>query len=275
MPFPGPSSLLFLEIGAPSMTIFLLKSVLSLLALAFAVFCMYSMLEALGRGADAERTERLKHRHRVSGYGFALVVVLVSYLCIGFLAASKAEPSSRTVLHVLLALVIIALFLLKLSFVHRYRQFYGQARTIGMAMGILTFALVGISAGFYLTVSRFGQDPTADRSVFYSLRGPFLAVRQIASPSAAVVRTDRLSIARGRTLFVLRCAACHDPSSTRTIVGPGLKGILRNPVLPVSKHPATPESIRFQLRQPLGRMPSFAYLSDDEINDLIAYLNTL
>jgi cytochrome c1 len=59
------------------------------------------------------------------------------------------------------------------------------------------------------------------------------------------------------------------------MVGPGLKGLLKNPALPVSKHPATAESLRFQLRQPMGRMPSFAYLSEDEMNDLIAYLNTL
>jgi mono/diheme cytochrome c family protein len=58
-------------------------------------------------------------------------------------------------------------------------------------------------------------------------------------------------------------------------VGPGLKGLLKNPTLPISKHPATAESIRFQLRQPTGRMPSFAYLSEDEMGDLIAYLNTL
>ncbi len=40
----------------------------------------------------------------------------------------------------------------------------------------------------------------------------------------------------------------------------------------MSGHPATAESIRFQLKQPLGRMPSFACLSDDEVED---YLNTL
>jgi hypothetical protein len=257
------------------MTIFFLKSVLSLLALLFAVYGMYTMFEVFGRGAAAEQAERLKKRHKVAGYGFVLLFVLVSYLCVSFLAASKAEPSSRTALHILLSLLIIALLLTKVFFVRNYRQFYGHAKIIGITLGVLTFALVGISAGFYLTVSRFGQDRTVDKSVYYSLRGPLLAVRQIAGPGAAAIRTDQSSIARGRTLFASRCAACHDPASTRTIVGPGLKGLLRNPLLPVSGHPATPESIRFQLRQPMGRMPSFAYLSDDEMNDLIAYLNTL
>ncbi len=257
------------------MTIFFLKSVLSLFALLPAAYGMYTMFEVFGGAAVADRAERLKRRHKVSGYGFVFLFVLVSYLCIGFLAASKTELSARSALHILLSLAIIVLFIVKVLFVRRYRQFYAQAKTIGILIGVLTFVLVGLSAGFYVTVTGFGRDLTVDRSAFYSLRGPFLAVRQIAGPAAAAIRTDRLSIARGRTLFAARCSACHDPASTRTIVGPGLKGVLRNPTMPASKRPATPESIRFQLRQPLGRMPSFAYLSDDEMNDLIAYLNTL
>ncbi len=258
------------------MTIFFLKSILSLLLLLVACYGTYAMFGIFGRtGAAPERTEQLKKRHKAAGYGYVVLFLAVSYLCISFLSASRAEPSPRAALHILLALAIIALLVIKVLFVRVYRQFYAQAKTIGILIGVLTFALVGISAGIYLAMSRFGQDPTADKSSFYSLHGPFLAVRQVAGPQALAVRTDRLSIQRGRTLFTARCAACHDPASTRTIIGPGLQGLLRNPKLPASGHPATPESIRFQLRQPMGRMPSFAYLTDDEMNDLIAYLNTL
>jgi cytochrome c2 len=132
-----------------------------------------------------------------------------------------------------------------------------------------------MTAGVYLTTSRLGQDLTADKSVYYAFRGPFLTVRQIGAPAVTAIRTDHMSIARGRTLFVSRCSACHDPESATTKIGPGLKGVLKNPILPISKHPATAESLRFQLRQPMGAMPSFSFLSDDEMNDLIAYLNTL
>lgn len=257
------------------MTIFMLKSLLSLLAIGLAAHGMYTMFEVFGRETSVERAGRLKRRHRISGWIYVLLFVLISYLCISFLAVSKAEPSSRTALHILLSLVIIALVIMKVLFVRRYRQFYATARTIGIALVVLTFSLVGLSAGVYLTISRFGQDQTSDRSAFYALRGPFLAVRQTGTPGAMVIRTDRRSIERGRTLFAARCAACHDPGSTRTIVGPGFKDLLRNPVLPVSGHRSTAESIRFQLRQPMKGMPSFAYLSEDEVGDLIAYLNTL
>jgi len=256
-------------------TIFFTKSLLSLALLAAAALAFYSMFEVFGRGSAPAVIDRLKRVHKVTGYLYLLIFLFLSYLCISFAAASQTEPSPRAALHILLALAIIVLFLVKILFVRIYRQFYSQAKNIGIMMGVMTFVLVGISGGFYLTVSRFGQDRTTDKSVFYTLQWPYLSVKKIGTPGIMAIRTDRLSIEQGRKLFASRCAGCHDPSSTKTVVGPGLKGLLRNRVLPISKNPATAESIRFQLRQPMGRMPSFAYLSEEEMDDLIAYLNTL
>ncbi len=258
------------------MTIFFLKSLLSLVLFVCAAVSIYAMFEVFGRSTPAaSAVERFKRIHKASGYVYAVLFVLISYLCVGFAAASRAEPSPRAAIHIALALSILALFIVKVLYVRIFRQFYIQAKTIGVIMGVLSFVLVGISGGFYLATSRFGRDRTIDKSVYYELKGPLLTVAQIERPGTMAVRTDRLSIERGRTLFLSKCSICHDPQSTRTIVGPGLKGLLRNPALPISGHPATAESIRFQLKQPMGRMPSFAYLSNEEMEDLIAYLNTL
>ena len=257
------------------MTIFFLKSVLSLLMLLTAVYGMYAMYAVFGQTPDADRAAAHKRRHRVAGYVFAVLFLTVSYLCVAFAIAARTEPSPRAALHILLALAIAALLTVKVLYLRRFRKFYEQAKFMGTAIGILSFILVGISAGYYLAVSHFGQDRTMDRSAAYALRGLLLAVKEIGGPEGGAMRTDRRSIELGRVLFMARCAACHDPHSTRTIVGPGLQGLLKKQKLPVSGHPATAESIRFQLKQPLGRMPSFAYLSHDEVEDLIAYLNTL
>jgi mono/diheme cytochrome c family protein len=256
-------------------SLFFAKSLFALVLLALAAYGTLTMFSVFGGGAEMDAAERLKKRHKIAGYLYAALLLLLSWLCIGFLAASKAELSPRAALHTLLALSLIALLLVKVLFVRVFRQLYANARTIGIMIGIMTFVLVAMSAGFYLVVSRFGQDRTTDKSISYAVRGPILTVVKTGQPGVAALRTDRPSIERGRTFFASRCAACHDPESTRTIVGPGLKGLLRNPSLPASGHPATAESIRFQLRQPLGRMPSFAYLSDEEMSDLLAYLNTL
>jgi len=257
------------------MTIFLLKSMLSLLLLGLAGFSMYTMLTVFGREKSGLPVERLKARHAVSGYLFLFLVLFISYLCIGFTIASRLEPTPRGALHALLALSIMALLLVKVLFVRTFRRFYDQARTIGIVMFILSFVMVGLSGGYYLAVSKFGRDRTMDRSASYALRGPWLTVAATGRPGRTEIRSDRGSIERGRTLFNTRCVACHDPFSTRTIVGPGLQGMLRRPALPASGRPATAENVLHQLRQPLGRMPSFAYLSDSEREDLLAYLNTL
>jgi len=255
-------------------TIFFIKSILSLLLLATAVYGMYSMFQVFG-GAVNGNVERIKLRHKLSGYLYVLVLLFISYLCIGFTAAAKAEPSSRAVVHIALALSIATLIIVKVLFIRRFRQFYAQAKTIGMVIGVMSIVMIGISGGYFLTMTRFGQDRSVDKSVYYRLERPFLTIARIGGPGAALARTDSLSIGLGRTLFMARCSACHDPLSNRTVVGPGLKGLLKNPTLPKSGHPATAESIRFQLRQPLGIMPSFAYLTEEEMEELIAYLNTL
>lgn len=257
------------------MTIFFLKALLSLLLFVLASAGMYVMFETFGRSTPRFAVDRMKSIHKIVGYLYVALFVFISYLCIGFAMASRNDPSPRAALHIVLALSIAVLFLLKVLYVRVYRQFYAHAKTIGVAIGLLSFVLVGLSGGFYLITSRFGRDLTVDKSVYYELKGPLLTVRQLERPGIEVIRVDALSIARGRTLFESKCAICHDPNGTRTIVGPGLKGILKRPRLPVSGHPATAESIRFQLKQPMGRMPSFAYLSDEEVEDLIAYLNTL
>ena len=89
------------------------------------------------------------------------------------------------------------------------------------------------------------------------------------------VKTDSESTEKGKNLFDSKCSFCHDAFSTETTVGPGLKGVLKSPKLPVSKKPATPENIASQIRNPYRDMPSFSYLPEEDILNIIAYLNTL
>ena len=95
------------------------------------------------------------------------------------------------------------------------------------------------------------------------------------TPKSVIVRTGIESIQAGKTLFTQKCEYCHDPYSEMKIGGPGLKGILKNPLLPVSKNPATPENIAAQMRHPFSNMPSFVYLDENDVENIIAFLNTL
>ncbi len=81
---------------------------------------------------------------------------------------------------------------------------------------------------------------------------------------------------KGARLFSDNCVSCHEFLSTEIKLGPGMKGILKNPTLPSSNKPATPESIIDQLMNPYKMMPSFkGKLSQDQMKALIEYLKTL
>ncbi len=79
----------------------------------------------------------------------------------------------------------------------------------------------------------------------------------------------------GASLFNQNCSACHYPDRAETKVGPGLKGILKGGRLLVSGQPATVESVRDLLTNPYKTMPSFARLSEEEREALMAFLKTL
>ena len=256
------------------MSVFLVKSLLSVVILGVAIAGMYTMFEVSGRTPPKRPAGRLTKLHRMLGALFIVLWLLVSSLCISFMLESKAELTSRAALHTVMALAVLSLLALKSLFVRVYRQYYAYTKSIGIAVGVITILTVGLTAGYYLSVTKFGTDIRYDRSAGYRVFG-FIGIDRETAERILSVRTDRQSIDLGKALFQTKCAICHDAASTQTIVGPGLKGLLRNPSLPVSGLPATPRNVMHQIRQPLGRMPSFAYLSDEEMADLLAYLNTL
>lgn len=90
-----------------------------------------------------------------------------------------------------------------------------------------------------------------------------------------VVKTDRVSIDRGKQLFESNCNGCHTVKGSVVLVGPTLKDILKQKTLPVSRRAAIPANIYRQLKEPYKNMPSFVQkLSDDQVFDIIAYLNS-
>jgi cytochrome c2 len=93
--------------------------------------------------------------------------------------------------------------------------------------------------------------------------------------SMVMVKTDDESIALGKKLFDGKCGFCHKINSTEKTIGPGLKGIMKGDKVLVSKKPATPENIVDQLKDPYQKMPPFTSLSDEDVLNIIAYLNTL
>jgi mono/diheme cytochrome c family protein len=236
---------------------------------------MFTMFEIFGRNKTVSNIERMKKMHKLTGRVYFIIFIFIAIFCLNFIVMTKAELSTRSAFHSLFALTILVLFGLKFLYIKIYRQFYENAKIIGLLMAIITFGLVGSSGGYYLLVSEFGTDTSFDNIVQYK-KGVILAkAEETIVTKESVVQTDPESIGKGKNLFDAKCKFCHSAFSTETIVGPGLKGILERNKLPTSGRPSTAENVIQQIKKPFSRMPSFEYLTDEEIADLIAFLNTL
>jgi cytochrome c len=80
--------------------------------------------------------------------------------------------------------------------------------------------------------------------------------------------------AKGKETFE-QCSVCHNADSEETKVGPGLKGLFKHAKLQSGK-PVNEANVRTMINDGGNGMPAFGdQLSDDDKNNLIAYLKTL
>lgn len=235
------------------LSIFFVKSILSIFFLLFAFISALSMLALMGKTKRKMNPLLLRMIHRWSGVVFLLLFLVISYLCLRYVAFVGDKLSTRAVFHGVMALSLFTILGVKLSIVKFYRQFLKFVPGMGLTVFSLAFEITLISAGFYFLTS---WHPAVAKT-----QPPTIA-------SSAEAQT-------GKALFENKCSFCHYTNRFDVKVGPGLKEILKRDKLPVSGKPATPENVRAQLINPYKNMPSFqSSLSEEDIKNLIAYLKT-
>ena len=79
--------------------------------------------------------------------------------------------------------------------------------------------------------------------------------------------------ARGAQVFHQKCAKCHYPTTTHGLHGPGLQAITKIKAMP-SGAPPTDERLSFVILHGRNEMNATP-LPDDQMSDLLAYLNSL
>ena len=80
--------------------------------------------------------------------------------------------------------------------------------------------------------------------------------------------------AKGKEVFD-QCSVCHNSDSDEKKIGPGLKGLFKKDKLVNGKAP-TEANVRAKIDEGGNGMPAYKdILSDQEKDDLIAYLKTL
>ncbi len=95
-----------------------------------------------------------------------------------------------------------------------------------------------------------------------------------AGTGMAARAADKGDPAKGKEVFE-QCGVCHNPDSDEKKMGPGLKGLFKKDKLTNGKKP-TEGNVRTKIDEGGNGMPAYKdMLSDQEKDDLIAYLKTL
>jgi formate-dependent nitrite reductase membrane component NrfD len=137
--------------GTDYFMLFFYKSIVSILFLVVAIVSAISMLTLMGR-TETERKINptvLRKIHRWSGITFIILFLGISFFCIKYVAFVGDELSVRAVFHGVLALVLFAVLLFKLSIVKLYRQFLKFVPPMGMTVFSLALVTTLLSAGFF------------------------------------------------------------------------------------------------------------------------------
>ncbi len=137
------------------MSILLLKSVISVVMALMAIFNMLLMLEVFGRSQVKFDPAKLKKIHRINGRLFVLLFFFVAFFCLRYIAISKEELSARVTIHSLIALSVILILALKVSFIRIYTKFFGKVLALGPAIALLAVAMMASAGAYYFLVTFF------------------------------------------------------------------------------------------------------------------------
>jgi mono/diheme cytochrome c family protein len=257
------------------MDYFQTKTLLALLAVAAALTAALSMLTLMGKAEKRASAKALRNTHRAAGYAFALILAALAVMGARYLAVAGDALPLRGVLHWMLASALIVLFLLKIAIVRWYRQFLKYVAVMGMILVVLVLIVAAVSAGFYVLSggSRASGADTTKATVAGAGEDGTAPTEAAGTAPAGDAPGDAES---GEALFLSYCAGCHAVDPDEKSAGPGLAGLFRRDRLSSSGRPVTRENVSSQILSPAGGMPSFeGHVSEDELADLVAYLETL
>ena len=102
----------------------------------------------------------------------------------------------------------------------------------------------------------------------------FATCAALAAVTRLVPAAPKGDAAKGKEVFE-QCGVCHNADSEEKKMGPGLKGLFKHEKLVNGKKP-TDATVRAKIEEGGNGMPAYKdMLSEQEKDDLIAYLKTL
>jgi ferredoxin-NADP reductase len=111
---------------------------------------VWLILQASARTKDPKASQRLITAHRIGGYVFVALFCVMGYFMAARLAdATDGVPPSTTI-HLTLAMLLGPLIFVKVLVARYYKNYYSFLMPIGLVIFVLSFVLIGITAGPFL-----------------------------------------------------------------------------------------------------------------------------
>ncbi len=107
------------------------------------------MLELRGNPKNTQISQRLMKTHRILGFLFAGVFLIMLILMINKAGTYQEEFSPRIILHIALGSILIPLFIIKILIVRRFKRLGTHLLGFGIAVFLTAFLLNSITAGYY------------------------------------------------------------------------------------------------------------------------------
>src|SRR6266851_3057387 len=111
---------------------------------------VWLILQASARVRDAKASTRLIAAHRIGGYLFIALFCVMGYFMVARLGDVGGGASPGTIIHLTLAMVLSPLLFVKVLVARYYKNYYSFLLPIGLVIFVLSFVLIGITAGPYL-----------------------------------------------------------------------------------------------------------------------------
>jgi ferredoxin-NADP reductase len=150
---------------------------------------VWLILQASARVRDAKASTRLIAAHRIGGYLFIALFCVMGYFMVARLGDVGGGAPPSTMIHLTLAMVLSPLIFVKVLVARYYKSYYGFLTPIGLMIFVLSFVLIGITAG---------------PSLAHHARMQTVSLAAIDLPPAAI------DIDMAASTMEKRCSKCHN-----------------------------------------------------------------
>jgi ferredoxin-NADP reductase/mono/diheme cytochrome c family protein len=149
---------------------------------------VWLILQTSARVRDTKASTRLIAAHRVGGYVFIALFCVMGYYMLARLGDVSGGAPPGTMIHLTLAMILSPLLFVKVLIARYYKSYYSLLMPIGLVIFVLSFVLIGITAG--PSLARHANTQT-------------VSLEAIGLPAAAI------DIGMAAATMEKRCSKCH------------------------------------------------------------------